>query len=294
MTTATSDGSDSLTAHRVESVVPRAPTADASTRGFGHATTARRVALDRFVADVDDSWRVLRGPNGGYLAALLLQTMTTRLDDAARRPRVLSLHYPGVPHEGQVEIRTELTRTGRTMSWIAGELWQDEKLCVAARSAFSGEWPSIEIERRAPPAAPPLESGIEMRQSMPPFGQHFDYRSLYATPAGSNGSDAVGGYIRPRVPQPYGPALIAAMADAWFPSTVAFERRPVMAATIDLTVHFRDYAALGSLAPTDFVHTIFRTRLATEGFFEEDGELWTRDGRLIAQSRQLAVATPYG
>jgi hypothetical protein len=37
---------------------------------------------------------------------------------------------------------------------------------------------------------------------------------------------------------------------------------------------------------------VFRSRLAHDGFFEEDGELWSRDGALLAHSRQLALLIP--
>ena len=260
---------------------------------FALAVQAQATAPDTWTAVIDDSWRVLRGPHGGFLAALLLETMTQRLADPTRRARVLSLHYPRVPNTGPVEIRTAVTRNGRSMSWLSAELWQGDELCVAARAAFSNDWPGVEFNQHPRPQVLPPEHGQILTHGLPPFTRHFHYRSLYATPLADNGADAVGGYIRLRDPHPYDEALIATLADAWFPATFAFDRRPVMGATLDLTVHFRDHAALDALDASDYVLSTFRTRLATEGFFEEDGEIWSRDGRLIAQSRQLAIATPY-
>ena len=46
---------------------------------------------------------------------------------------------------------------------------------------------------------------------------------------------------------------------------------------------------MDGLEPEAFVLGQFRTRTVAEGFLEEDGELWTANGVLLAQSRQLAV-----
>src|SRR6185312_7784902 len=101
---------------------------------FARSTCAEQVGPELFRAEVSERWNVIRGPNGGYLAALLLGTMQHRLGDDARRPRVLSAHFPKVPVPGPVEIRTQLTRSGRSMSWLAADLWQGDELCVAARA----------------------------------------------------------------------------------------------------------------------------------------------------------------
>jgi hypothetical protein len=37
---------------------------------------------------------------------------------------------------------------------------------------------------------------------------------------------------------------------------------------------------------------VFRSTASAGGFFEEDGELWSPDGTLLAQSRQLALMLP--
>jgi hypothetical protein len=42
---------------------------------------------------------------------------------------------------------------------------------------------------------------------------------------------------------------------------------------------------------SDWVLAGFTTRTARDGLLEEDGELHSRDGRLLAQSRQLALCS---
>ena len=38
-----------------------------------------------------------------------------------------------------------------------------------------------------------------------------------------------------------------------------------------------------------WLHCAFVSRVAAGGVVEEDGEIWSEDGRLLAQSRQLAL-----
>jgi hypothetical protein len=35
---------------------------------------------------------------------------------------------------------------------------------------------------------------------------------------------------------------------------------------------------------------VFRTNVGAEGFVEMDGEIWSLDGHLLAQTRQLQIA----
>ena len=94
-----------------------------------------------------------------------------------------------------------------------------------------------------------------------------------------------GGWIRLADPEPVDAHVIAALTDAWFPAVFTVTRERVQVPTVDLTIHFRD-----APAPVhDWCLTRFVSRHASHGFVEEDGEIWSPDGRLLAQSRQLAL-----
>jgi hypothetical protein len=88
---------------------------------------------------------------------------------------------------------------------------------------------------------------------------------------------------------------MAMHADAWIPSPFVRLHAPVAAPAIDLTIHFRARAAAGAVGPDEPVLAVFRSSTAAGNRFEEDGEIWTRDGVLLAQSRQLAqLSVPGG
>ena len=61
------------------------------------------------------------------------------------------------------------------------------------------------------------------------------------------------------------------------------------APTLEYTVHFpRDLPVAGELDP-DWTLVRLVTDEATDGHFSEDGELWSRNGTLLARCRQIAL-----
>jgi acyl-CoA thioesterase len=83
------------------------------------------------------------------------------------------------------------------------------------------------------------------------------------------------------------------MADGWMPPVFAMAAPPpVLVPTLELTVHFRDTARLAELADDAWFACTFHSELAQEGFMEEDGRIWSADGRLVAMSRQLSLLSP--
>jgi acyl-CoA thioesterase len=119
--------------------------------------------------------------------------------------------------------------------------------------------------------------------------QNYSVRTALGEEAFSGGAPNSGVWIRAREPRLLDAPLAAAILDAWFPAPFVRLARPVLAPTIDYTVHFRTPLPPPGAEPEDAYLAVFSSGLARHGFVEEDGELWSADGVLLAQSRQLAL-----
>jgi acyl-CoA thioesterase len=119
--------------------------------------------------------------------------------------------------------------------------------------------------------------------------QNYLMRPALGDDAFSGGPARTGAWIRSREPRLLDAPLAAALLDTWWPAPFVRLEAPRPAPTVDYTVHFRSPLPPPGADPEDAYLIAFRSGLARHGFFEEDGELWSADGTLLAQSRQLAL-----
>jgi acyl-CoA thioesterase len=261
---------------------------------FERDTAVRRVADGTYEGDISRDWWIVRGPNGGYVAAIVLRAMTATLGDDERQVRSLTVHYTRAPEEGPVRVDCTVERAGRSLTTLSARMTQDGALVALALAAFSTPWDAaLEYDDVPAPEVPAPEQIDELPwvPPMPPMSRNFDMRfAIGGFPFTSSDESAIGGWIRLREPTASDGALVAQLADAFFPAPFVRASKPFAAPTIDLTVHFRAPLPAPGSRPDDFYLCRFESRLARDGFFEEDGLIWARDGTLLAQSRQLALA----
>jgi acyl-CoA thioesterase len=267
----------------------------ANDTAFDAATAVVPAGPLRYTAEVDQSWHVRKGANGGVVAAVLLRAMIAAVDDPARLPRSLTVHYPAAFEAGPTVINVAVERAGRSMSTLSARAVQGDRTVALALGAFSTSWPGVSLhDMTMPDVPPPSECPAPVRPGGegPPFAGHYEY-ALAAGPPPFSGADTAEAavWMRPADHPVLDYPLLAALTDAFWPVIFATQQGPVMAPTIDLTVHFRAPLAASAEDRGPWLG-VFRTRLAADGFMEEDGEVWSADGTLLAQSRQLALAVP--
>lgn len=249
-----------------------------------------------YQARIDPGWWVVVGPNGGYLAAILLRGLALAVGDPERAPRSLSIHYTAPPEPGPARLETRVDRRGRSLSSASCRLLQGERLVALALGAFSRPYPEAYAfqEIAMPEVAPPEACAQRPRPAEAPrIGERYETRWALGSPPMTGGERALcGGWIRFAEPRLVDALAVAAYSDAFPPALFSRLANPAIGRglpTVDLTIHFRTELPLPGARPDDFTFCAFRSRLARGGFVEEDGEIFSREGVLVAQSRQLAL-----
>ena len=264
------------------------------TTRFDKDTALRPAGDGVYEGRVDGAWRIVRGANGGHMAAIVLRAMMLA-DDSERTPRTLTVHFTRAPKDDtDIRVAVATERTGRTMSTMTARMEQEDKLVAVGLASFSSARRGPEFAEISMPEVPPPDS-LEQVTDRPdfPFGRHFDFRRALGPEPGERSDTAEHGvWMRLREPQLPDYPLVTQLCDAWAPAVFARLGEGGGGAgvpTVEMTYHFREMLPQEGARPDDWYLGVFKTTLARSGFIEEDGWLWSRAGRLLAQSRQLAI-----
>ena len=258
---------------------------------FDDDTGVRPLGDGTWEGRIEESWYAGLGPLGGYVMAIVLRAIVLATDDEARQPRTMTVHFLRAPQAGAVTVRPAVERAGCSLTTVNARLEQEGELMALALAALSAPRPGPVISEApmpevAPPSAremPPVAPG---HLAPPPFTGRVTMETRFGAPpfSGADRSE-VGGWMGLREERPVDALTVALLTDAWFPAPWPRLRKLAPAPTIELTVHFRAPLPL----PDSLLLGRFNARLVREGFFDEDGELCTPDGTLVARSRQLGL-----
>ena len=227
-------------------------------------------------------WETARGPHGGYVMALLASAMERA---AGRPPRSLTVHFLRPPAIGPVHASAVVERAGRAMTTMTGRLEQNGKPVALGLGAFADAYGGPDVGEIPMPVVPPAFPDQAPLPGAPPFTQQLIFQPRFGAPPFTGAEESVvGGWIGFKDGRPLDGPAMCVMSDGYYPAIWPRLTALHPAPTIDLTIHFR-----APLPYTGPVLARFTSKLARDGYFEEDGELWSPDGTLVAQSRQLAL-----
>ena len=238
--------------------------------------------------EIAPGWDILGNADGGYLLAIAARAASM----AVGRPDPVSVtaHFLSPGHPGPVSVATTVFKEGRRLATAGATMSAGGTPVLALLGSFGelgGEVGLERLEAGPPDLPPPAECvPVEPTETFPPpfvgrveLRLHPEMGDLTNVP----GAPRVSGWFRLRDEEPIDTIALLVAVDA-FPPTVFFANLPLAwVPTLELTTHVRARPAPGWLA------CAFTTRFITGGFLEEDGEVWDSTGRLVAQSRQLAL-----
>ena len=248
----------------------------------------------RFSATVTDRWSVGGvHANGGYVLSVCLRALARVLDKPD--PLAVSAFFQRRVLPGSVEVDVDLARSGRRLATGEARLLQGGQEAVRVVASFADlsqpGGPTL-VSGSAPALPPPQEcldlfsgdlpgeSGLEV----PGIAGRLEYRTpqLPGWRQGApNGQARAEFWLRPSGGRPADTMLLPGLVDMAVPAV--FELGYYVTTTIELTVHVRARPVPGWLACR------VSTRYLIDGYHEEDFEIWDSAGRLVAQSRQLAL-----
>ncbi|BDB40383.1 MULTISPECIES: thioesterase family protein [Mycobacterium] len=249
-----------------------------------------------FEGELDENWTIGPKVHGGVMVALSANAARTAFGGPGQQPVAVSVNFLSAPDPGPMRLETSIRKRGRRITVADVELMQGDRTAVHSVVTLG------EPEHHLPGESQPLLSANPVLELMPPeppadlapIGPGHRLAGLVHLGAGCDirpilsSMEAVAGrppviqmWARPRDLAP--DALFALMCgDLSVPVTFAVDRTG-WAPTVQLT------ALLRSLPADGWLRIVATCVEIGHDWFDEDHIVVDRLGRLVVQTRQLAM-----
>lgn len=270
-------------------------TASPGTSPFERSVAVERLGEGRYAASIDRAWQGPISPNGGVVAAACLRAAERELGPGPPA-RMIAAHFLEPAPNGPAEIKVEPLRRGKRVAAAEARMYDAGRLACLTVIVFSAARDQDLDLVAAPPAAPPPDQVEPLPaatlRSFPKVFHQLEMRPVFGTPEAFGKQHAVsGGWLSFRDdPAELDAVRLCAICDLWWPALFGRLEQPVAVPTLQLTIHIRA-AEPPARQP---VLARFQTRSLLEGHVEESAEIWSEDGRLLAESRQMALVPSGG
>ena len=251
---------------------------------FDAAIRLAALGEGRFAGRTTEAYRNMVGPYGGITAAVMLQALLQR-PERLGDPVALTVNYAGPVRDGEFEIATREIRTSRsTQHWFA-EMRQGAQgeVSTTATAVFGTRRDTWHHTEARQPALPARESIAALRSSThAPWSERYERRTVDDLEAGESR-----GWLTEVPARPLDFPGLASLCDAFRPWIFARRRQRTPIGTVTLNVYFHaaadELAAIGATP----LQGVARTNTIHRGFFDQEAQVWTPDGRLLATTQQV-------
>lgn len=237
---------------------------------------------------LDATWWGWNGQFGGYVLALVLEAVRRHNPDPSLSERSLTLHFLRRLPEGACRVEVVTERQGRTAATFSIRVFVEGRQCVAGLALFGSDRLNEEFRNAVPPSLD-LPAGDPVAVPLP--GEALDQLDVWpgepmrfpmAEPP-----TAVGGWMRLRHGGHADERFCVLAADAYPPAFLFHHSRPAIGGTLEFTAHFRTPLPAAVISGAEPIRLVLRVAASEAGYIDEDCEIWSADGRLLMQSRQL-------
>ncbi len=265
---------------------------DLMSNTFSNTTQVETVADGQHNVIISELWNVGSIPNGGYLMAHAAKALAK--NSPHPDPLIVTGYYLDKSNNGPAQVQSEVLRTGRSVSTLAGKLIQGDAGQLTERVRLTATFSDLDrlsgpsLNDEDAPSIDPFENCLPVEDIAPKlkmyeqFNMRFDPKCCGWNTGEFKDKAEMNAWLEYKDSSPFDVFSLLMIPDMLPPVIFTKVGANGWVPTLEMTVNVR------AKPNTKRVQIRAKTQHLNNSILEEDVEIWDDQGQLLAVSRQIA------